>query len=574
MEEIKESELSGYSKTISFKCAETILEQMQQCVCKIKIKDKQGTGFFCKIPFPTKLKMLPVFVTNNHIIDEDLLNKKNEEILISIKGEHDIKRIELKNKKFYTNEEYDTAIIEIGEDFIKNYLELDDIILDDILEGENNNKEFIDETIYTIQYPEGKLAVSYGILKNIYEDEKYNFNHVCSTRNGSSGSPILNIDNNKIIGIHKQSHGNKFNSGTFLNFPIKEFIKKYFYKVKNNINNINDNNINNIEIEEQFNNNINKHDNNPKIENKNLNNIKVNKIGSNEQDKNIKKEIIKNKDIVESKIIKIKSNKAQIKNDKKEKINNNKDNIIMNKVKENSKKENFIFEMMKNEEITDFISQMNDLKIEKINLSSKDAKNPNLTFNISILGYKDTGKTFLVLRELKNEFTLSPTFSKIGVDLKILCFNINDDLIHLKTYAFPGVERYRSILLCNRTKFSLFILAYSVKDRKSFEELDTFLRIIKEKGNPDARIFLVGNKADDDENGYDDKREVLEEEGNEYKEENGLDFFIETSAKTGYNVKELFIGIAKILYLDHLTKGKYKEIPKNIKAKKEDCMIF
>ena len=53
----------------------------------------------------------------------------------------------------YTNEEYDITIIEIKEeDNIKNYLELDDIIINDILNNNNKNKEYINETIYIIQY--------------------------------------------------------------------------------------------------------------------------------------------------------------------------------------------------------------------------------------------------------------------------------------------------------------------------------------------------------------------------------------------------------------------------------------
>ena len=51
----------------------------------------------------------------------------------------------------------------------------------------NKNKEYIDKTIYIIQYPENELSVSYGILNEIYEFEKYNFNHRCSTKCGSSG---------------------------------------------------------------------------------------------------------------------------------------------------------------------------------------------------------------------------------------------------------------------------------------------------------------------------------------------------------------------------------------------------
>ena len=44
----------------------------------------------------------------------------------------------------------------------------------------------------------------------------------------SSGSPILNIKNNKIIGIHKEGSSNKqYNIGLFINEPIKEFIELY-----------------------------------------------------------------------------------------------------------------------------------------------------------------------------------------------------------------------------------------------------------------------------------------------------------------------------------------------------------
>ena len=143
--------------------------------------------------------------------------------------------INLNNRIKYTNEEYDIAIIEIKEkDNINNYLELDDIIIDDILNNNNQNKEYEDKTIYIIQYPKGELSVSYGILSSITLDKSYNFNHKCSTEKGSSGSPILTF-NNKVFGIHKKGCNN-LNKGTFLNFPIKEFI---------NLNHNNNNNINN-----------------------------------------------------------------------------------------------------------------------------------------------------------------------------------------------------------------------------------------------------------------------------------------------------------------------------------------
>ena len=62
MEVKKESILTGYPNFISYESTQKILEQMEKNICKIKIGQKQGTGFFCKIPFPDKNNMLPVFI--------------------------------------------------------------------------------------------------------------------------------------------------------------------------------------------------------------------------------------------------------------------------------------------------------------------------------------------------------------------------------------------------------------------------------------------------------------------------------------------------------------------------------
>ena len=231
MKGVKESILTGYPNLFSYNCTKTILAQMEKHLCKIKVGQEQGTGFFCKIPFPDKNNMLPVLITNNHVIYDTMLDKGDEQISIKIKEKNDFQKINTKNRMNYTNKEYDITIIEIKEeDELKNYLELDDSIINDILYNDNKNKEYLDKTIYIIQYPKGELSVSYGVLDKIPEDKKYNFNHKCSTEKGSSGSPIIYI-NNKVIGIHKEGYSHKYNKGTFLNEPIKEFIKKN-YKMK------------------------------------------------------------------------------------------------------------------------------------------------------------------------------------------------------------------------------------------------------------------------------------------------------------------------------------------------------
>jgi len=61
-----------------------------------------------------------------------------------------------------------------------------------------------------------------------------------------------------------------------------------------------------------------------------------------------------------------------------------------------------------------------------------------------------------------------------------------------------------------------------------------------ERGN-DVIIVLVGNKTD-----LNDKREVTTQQGEEEAKKNNL-MFIETSAKVGHNVKNLFKRIAQAL---------------------------
>ena len=168
MESENEELLVGCPNIISYESTKTIIEQMEKKICKIKIGHNRGTGFFCKIPFPDKEPNLTVLITANHIIDKNILDE--ERISIKIKEENEKKIINLNNRIKYTNEEYDITIIEIKEeDNIKNFLELDDIIMSDLLNNDNKNEEFEDKTIYILHYPDANLSVSYGIfIKNIY----------------------------------------------------------------------------------------------------------------------------------------------------------------------------------------------------------------------------------------------------------------------------------------------------------------------------------------------------------------------------------------------------------------------
>lgn len=82
---------------------------------------------------------------------------------------------------------------------------------------------------------------------------------------------------------------------------------------------------------------------------------------------------------------------------------------------------------------------------------------------------------------------------------------------------------------------------YDITRRKSFDNVDKWLRELREYGNSDMVIVLVGNKSD-----LSHSREVTEEEGKNFAEAEGI-CFMETSALENVNVERLFLDmISKI----------------------------
>ena len=231
MESLEEKSLINYPSPIYIEQTAKLLKQMKKSVAKICNTDgSKGTGFFCKIKL-SEQSYIPVFLSNYHVIKEGI------EIEIKMNDGKFSKKINLKDKFKYANPEYDVFIIEMKENEDQSgieYLELDKNVI------KGNNLDFIGKSVYILQYPrineEGKVAVSYGIIKSRYEDKKYIFKHFCSTEDGSSGSPIFNLTNNQVIGIHKGAGNKEYNIGVFLSEPINEFINKF--KKKNIINEI------------------------------------------------------------------------------------------------------------------------------------------------------------------------------------------------------------------------------------------------------------------------------------------------------------------------------------------------
>ena len=77
--------------------------------------------------------------------------------------------------------------------------------------------------------------------------------------------------------------------------------------------------------------------------------------------------------------------------------------------------------------------------------------------------------------------------------------------------------------------------------QESFHRAKSWVKELQRQGSPDVVIALAGNKIDRDE-----EREVGAADAKQYADDNSL-YFIETSAKTNVNVRELFLAIARQL---------------------------
>ena len=86
-----------------------------------------------------------------------------------------------------------------------------------------------------------------------------------------------------------------------------------------------------------------------------------------------------------------------------------------------------------------------------------------------------------------------------------------------------------------------------------------WLKELKTHSNPDIKVFLIGNKID-----LADNRKVTQEEARKFKDDYMLNLYMETSAKTGFNAKEIFIEAARILFKEY---NQYKKVDEEKKIK-------
>ncbi len=179
--------------------------------------------------------------------------------------------------------------------------------------------------------------------------------------------------------------------------------------------------------------------------------------------------------------------------------------------------------------------ELNNIEFSYEILQEKPNKS-DLFFKIILVGDFGVGKTSLINNSFK-EFNIVNGIKEFYIKIK-------EQIIKIQIYDTCEQEKNNSLNSSFYNNSSLAILVYSIDNKKSFKNINKWLNEIKSNNNKDIKIFLIGNKIDLN------NRKVTKENGENFKKDNNLDLFLETSTieNNNNNNENIFIEAIKQLF--------------------------
>jgi small GTP-binding protein len=129
----------------------------------------------------------------------------------------------------------------------------------------------------------------------------------------------------------------------------------------------------------------------------------------------------------------------------------------------------------------------------------------------------------------------------IGAAFMTQTISLKDVNVKFEIWDTAGQERYRSLAPMYYRGAAAAIVVYDITSQDSFDGAKRWINELKSLHTPEVIIALAGNKLD-----MSDRRVVDAEVAAAYAREQGV-LYMETSAKTGQNVIDLFNEIANRL---------------------------
>eukprot|EP00668_Euglena_longa_P033666 GGOE01043269.1.p1 GENE.GGOE01043269.1~~GGOE01043269.1.p1 ORF type:complete len:332 (+),score=46.47 GGOE01043269.1:51-1046(+) len=160
-------------------------------------------------------------------------------------------------------------------------------------------------------------------------------------------------------------------------------------------------------------------------------------------------------------------------------------------------------------------------------------------YKVVFLGDMSVGKTSIIARFMYNTFDKQE--HTIGIDFLSKTLQVEDRTLRLQLWDTAGQERYRSLISGYIRESQAAVIVYDTTSRASFDSVEKWVDDVRKHCGPDVVIVMTGNKSD-----LTSKRTVTKDEG-EAKAQHTSCLFIETSAKTGAGIQNLFTKMAMAL---------------------------
>ena len=179
---------------------------------------------------------------------------------------------------------------------------------------------------------------------------------------------------------------------------------------------------------------------------------------------------------------------------------------------------------------------------------------------IIMIGPPSSGKTSFIRRYIDKSF-IDKYNVTVGLDFKSIKYQFGNKIINLQIWDTAGTEMFQSIAVNYYRKSFAALLVFDVCNKEYFEGLDYWVNTYREYNDYENKnIYLIGNKIDLN------KREISQNDIDNFMEKNHLNKYFEASAKTGQNVDEIFNKVISDI------NANYKNRQKNISLNEKNCM--
>ena len=195
------------------------------------------------------------------------------------------------------------------------------------------------------------------------------------------------------------------------------------------------------------------------------------------------------------------------------------------------------------------------------------ATQPDYVFKILVVGNSYVGKSSFLMRLCTNAFSTRYS-STIGVDFYSKALRMEDKIISLQLWDTAGQERFQSVTKAYYRGAHGVVMMYDISQEESFIAVKSWINSIQDNMDEmPAAMLLVGNKVDLDET---NEREVSTETGETFAKMYNAGF-METSAKTGFNVGNSLLMLVGTIKRRYEEEGMESHSDRRIQVKKPEA---